>query len=378
MFNSQWQLLLIFAAFAFALIIAKRSVRTIFALAPIAAIIVGYCVIRVLNWLWEDKKRISAVLLGVFVVFCFISNAQGAVDISKGSGSGYPGQWESAFTWVRDSTSSDAVFAHWWDYGYWTQTMGERASVVDGGNAMAWDHGMGRYGLLGRDPSNYLSYLKTHDVTHLLISAEEIGKFHAFATIGADENWDLRSTIGMFSKTQTQDTRDGTKLIYGGGWTLDKDYVIGNKVFKEGVDYVAGFALDTTPDGQISNPLIVLYDGANQQALPLDCVCIQSECYNFGNNGFGGCLVLQPYFNSDTEYDLIGAAFYVSEKIVDTNLVRMYIIGEENPYFKEVYSDGSSLGMYQGRVIGPIKIWEVQYPEGVQTDDKYLERSQYG
>ena len=39
--------------------------------------------------------------------------------------------WLDAYEWVRTSTPPDAVVASWWDYGYWTQTLGERASIAD-------------------------------------------------------------------------------------------------------------------------------------------------------------------------------------------------------------------------------------------------------
>ncbi len=39
--------------------------------------------------------------------------------------------WLDAYEWVRTNTPPDAVVASWWDYGYWTQTLGERASIAD-------------------------------------------------------------------------------------------------------------------------------------------------------------------------------------------------------------------------------------------------------
>lgn len=39
--------------------------------------------------------------------------------------------WLDALTWIKNNTPNDAVIASWWDYGYWIQTMGERASLAD-------------------------------------------------------------------------------------------------------------------------------------------------------------------------------------------------------------------------------------------------------
>lgn len=39
--------------------------------------------------------------------------------------------WLDAYQWIKENTPPDAVVASWWDYGYWTQTLGERASIAD-------------------------------------------------------------------------------------------------------------------------------------------------------------------------------------------------------------------------------------------------------
>lgn len=39
--------------------------------------------------------------------------------------------WIDALDWIKNNTPQDAVVASWWDYGYWIQTMGERASLAD-------------------------------------------------------------------------------------------------------------------------------------------------------------------------------------------------------------------------------------------------------
>jgi len=39
--------------------------------------------------------------------------------------------WLDSMEWIKNNTSEDAVIAAWWDYGYWIQTLGERASLAD-------------------------------------------------------------------------------------------------------------------------------------------------------------------------------------------------------------------------------------------------------
>lgn len=39
--------------------------------------------------------------------------------------------WLDSLEWLKNNTSEDAVIAAWWDYGYWIQTLGERATLAD-------------------------------------------------------------------------------------------------------------------------------------------------------------------------------------------------------------------------------------------------------
>ncbi|MCV0400881.1 MAG: hypothetical protein K5777_02710 [Nitrosopumilus sp.] len=39
--------------------------------------------------------------------------------------------WIETLDWIKNNTPQDAVVASWWDYGYWIQTMAERASLAD-------------------------------------------------------------------------------------------------------------------------------------------------------------------------------------------------------------------------------------------------------
>ncbi|MFQ5497839.1 MAG: STT3 domain-containing protein [Nitrosopumilus sp.] len=46
--------------------------------------------------------------------------------------------WLDSMDWIKNNTTEDAVIGAWWDYGYWIQTKGERASLAD--NSTLIDH----------------------------------------------------------------------------------------------------------------------------------------------------------------------------------------------------------------------------------------------
>jgi dolichyl-diphosphooligosaccharide--protein glycosyltransferase len=46
--------------------------------------------------------------------------------------------WPDAMQWVKENTPKDAVFASWWDYGYWISTLGERKTLADNATLLDW------------------------------------------------------------------------------------------------------------------------------------------------------------------------------------------------------------------------------------------------
>ena len=69
----------------------------------------------------------------------------------------------------------------------------------------------------------------------------------------------------------------------------------------------------------------------------------------------------------------IGASIYVSEKVRRTNFAQLYLFGKRGKYFKLAYSDEDQipLTLYNGRIIGPLKIWEVSYPPNLDVPEHY-------
>jgi len=46
--------------------------------------------------------------------------------------------WFHATSWIKENTPTDSVIFAWWDYGYWIQTLGERATLVDNSTLVDW------------------------------------------------------------------------------------------------------------------------------------------------------------------------------------------------------------------------------------------------
>ena len=46
--------------------------------------------------------------------------------------------WRESLEWIKNNTPDDSVIGSWWDYGYWIQTIANRASLAD--NSTVIDH----------------------------------------------------------------------------------------------------------------------------------------------------------------------------------------------------------------------------------------------
>ncbi|MEM4248510.1 MAG: STT3 domain-containing protein [Candidatus Nanoarchaeia archaeon] len=383
--ENKWPWLLLVVWLLITLLAARGQVRLLFSAVPPIAIAAAVFISKLTDWAKSQQKVLKYSILIALVLISSAAFATAAQQTAyqnyKYSGSMTPGQWEAAMTFLREQTPEDSVVAHWWDYGYLTITVGERAAVTDGGNEKGWNHQSGRYFLTGKDANSTLTYLKTHNVTHILISDEEIMKYHAFSYIGSDENLDRRSIIGLFGLQETKEVRNGTLLIYGGGWPLDKDYLVGNLILPEGQAGVFGFAVpsDATSTQQTPQAFVIYMN--RQYNFDVPCLVVQGSRTDFEtnpNSTLNGCLVLVPYIQDQNTINQVGGAFWASEKVWDTNFARLYLYNETDPNFKLAYQDSTPLALYQGRPMGPIKIWEVRYPDNIKPDPFYLESSPHG
>jgi hypothetical protein len=72
---------------------------------------------------------------------------------------------------------------------------------------------------------------------------------------------------------------------------------------------------------------------------------------------------------------------YVSEEGVNALWVNLYVFEQNNPdydtsAFKLIYEDQyiSHSALFRGRLVGPIKVWEIEYPEGFTVDEETKEK----
>ena len=238
-----YKYIIILSLYVICLFTSRGAIRLLIVLSAVCPILIGYLCIRIYE-LWDDANDDTAkVIYGALMItiicltfFTGLTFYRSSVAIAYNFvPGGYNIQWQKAMDWTRDSTPTDSVFISWWDYGYWIQSIGERATVLDGGNTMvAWNYWTGRLVLTGDNESDLREFSYNHNVTHLLIDSTDLAKYGAFSSIGSNENYDRLSYLGTFlqDQRQTQELKNKTQFIYTGGIGLDEDTTIeGGNVF---------------------------------------------------------------------------------------------------------------------------------------------------
>ncbi|NCN86441.1 hypothetical protein GW932_01285 [archaeon] len=373
------------AAWMIPMLLSVRSaIRVFFAIVPFISMMVPIAIFETAKWGRKNKddllKTFSIILvLFVTVMLIFVSVGFYKSDVyqAKVQTPSYNTDWQNAMSWVRANTQQNAIFLHWWDYGYWVQTGGERPTLTDGGHFNGyWDHLVGRYVLTTPYPETAKSFMKTQNISYLLIDPTDIGKYSAFSSIADDlEISDRASWLPTFVSdiSQTQETRTETIRIYQGGTYIDSDIRYkenGTDIFlPKGKAAILGVILTKSKDGVYSQPIGVFGYNNKQYRIPLKKLSTMDKYYEF-NEGIEGTVHIYPNVYSSAggqKIDSEGALMYFSEKTQDSLIAQLYVMNDpENRYSElELVHEESQypLTFYYGGFSGPIKIYKVHTEE---------------
>jgi len=381
------------------------AVRLIFILTPAICFTSSYAIIKIYEYARNSKEEIVRMvsyiaLIGIIIVLVFTSMAYiktiEAQSIHIGSSANT--QWQYAMSWVRENTSPGEIFVHWWDYGYWVQYMGERPTVTDGGHGNGyWDHLIGRYLLTTPNPQSALSFMKTQNVSYLLIDPSEIGKYPAYSSIGSDgEGKDRYSFIPILvsNPDQLQETKNGTIRIYNGGFGLDEDILYkkdnGTDIFLPMQGTGIGGIILQEENNKLQQPLAAYIYNGNQVNIPIRYIYHDGQLYDFGS-GTESIIYIIPQIkqvNTGIQLDEMGALIYLSPMVANSLVAQLYLMNDPSNIYEGIKLAHSepdpletSLEMYSNKNIneffyfnglrGPLKIWKVEPSENIIVREEF-------
>jgi len=388
-------------SFSFWMILTMKSaIRLFFIVGPVFVLVSVILQIKTVEYGLKARDKLTkiilliiSIILVIVLIYTFVNYSEATKAYAEQTVPGsYYQQWQKAMGWVRDNTPENSIFVHWWDYGYWIQTLGKRATVSDGGHPNAyWDHMIGRYVLTAQSEKTALQFSKAHNVSYLLIDSTDIGKYPAYSSIGSNSSGtDRLSWINTFTidEKQTRELKNETDYVYSGGTLLDQDLLWGGQLYPMMKAGIGAFILALDNESKISNVDAFLIYNNRQIIVPIRYVYVDGKFIDVAGDAeaINSTLYLIPSLTSDGRINNIGAAFYISEKAMKAEWVKLYLFNQQNSNFKLVHSEPAlyvdmlnnyynlSIGdfLFVGDILGPIKIWEVSYPEDIEYHEEYI------
>lgn len=404
--KSEWSInsnLIIMASWTIPIVLAVLgAVRFLFAVVPLVSFMAIYGIFELFKLGRKNKDeliKLGSIFLVILVSIFLIISLTGFYKTVKAQAAyqtpSYNTDWQNAMSWVRNNTAEDSLFVHWWDYGYWVQTGGNRATVADGGQVQATYFGgnekIGRYVLTTPIPATAKSFMKTFGVDYLLIDPTDIGKYSAYSSIGdGDEVSDRASYLVTFASdpTETQESRNMTTRLYRGGIYLDEDLRYKNGTtdlfLPKGKAAIGGIVLSTTTDGKVMQPEgIYIYSG-KQYRLPIRNLYVDGKLMDF-KSGINATAYIYPNVYSASgsqKIDQMGAAMYLSAKTQDSLVAQLYLMNDPNNLYPElelVHEESKyHFSFYYGGYQGAIKIYKVHTEEmdNILTHEEFKQRQE--
>ncbi|MCS7134490.1 MAG: hypothetical protein NZ889_01375 [Candidatus Pacearchaeota archaeon] len=394
--NVNFAYIFILSSLFWSFVSIRGAIRLFFIISPFVTLPVSFLPTKLSEYVkGEETKKIAiisvVIVLSLLLLTAFIKYEKITRNAARWTiPSAYNQQWQRAMAWVRENTPKEAIFVHWWDYGYWIQSIGERPTVTDGGHHTPfWDHTTARYLMTAQNEKTALQLCKAHNVSYFLIDSTEIGKYPAYSSIGSDETGkDRLSWISTFilDEKQTQETRNETLYIYVGGTLLDQDIIYKGQVFPMEKAGIVAFIVSIRNNEIKKIEAILIY---NQQQFKIPIKYYYYEKMHIleeNENALKGALYFVPTL-TQKGINKIGAAMYLSEKALNALWVKLYLLNESKN-FELIHKEDSLLikqlredyNIKVGDFIianefhGPIKIFKVNH-ENVPYHEEYLQRS---
>lgn len=350
--------LLLIAWFVISVIGARSAVRVLFELTMPAMIIAAHFLIKA-DELIKKATKDAVYRTGPYIIIAMVLMWSIPTSYAMGANTGSDiNQYEeNAMKWIRDNTTKDAVFTHWWDYGYWIQTMGERATTVDGGNYYFWrNYDNARYFMCGYNDSENMKVLKEFGYpNYLFFIDDDIFKFYQMAGIGERVTWfDVLQYTGLYENSiGNKEEYPKLATFESGGILLKEDMIIDGNFYDGYSTYIINVYLQTRNEtyanayAQIYNPLF------GSKLMNMTCLCEEGkECSEM--NEFPGCGLL-----------IDGGMIFIPKKAMNMTFTRLYLLRENMTRFTLAYENEVPIGYntITNSYYTNIRIYKINYNE---------------
>lgn len=344
------KLILIFW-FSLSVIATRGAIRVLFASTPVFMIIAAYCITRLKDLIYKfSKDKIYAytlyVIAAIITLWAYSTTAASASSYY----SSFTADWVSAMNWVQNNTDVNAVFTHWWDYGYWVQTMGNRTTTVDGGNyKVDWDEIIGGRTFSGYNMTevyNSLIYFTDNKTgkrpNYFLIMDDDVLKYVQMANIGGRPGYYAPYSYSQrientFYQPETFSTVLVFKSLTGPG-LVGEDVILNNELYPKEQTYILNVLIPMSEQQEFGQPLAAVYNAYTGKSViaPYACVCqYNDECHDTNlTNSIPSCIEF-----------IQGGVIHIPSNLKNRLMTHLYLLNQTIPGFEIAYSTPAGLSM---------------------------------
>ena len=245
-----------------------------------------------------------------------------------------------AYKWMKDTLPQESVVAAHWNFGIQMNVLGNVGTIIDPDQFIKRISLFYRHVFCAQDEQEVLSFLKTYEVTHLMLMDQDmISRSRNYSSIGSDENGDRKFRTYRLTRTETpigtphrMQSRDEECLL---------SFIDISRPTPETLAITPKFRDESnTPDATVQSVLSNL----------------TSQVFVDIENG-GVVLYLDPEIR-------LQRAYYIPP-IGWNSLTVKLLRGEHSEAFVSVYPTNENAGI-------DVKVWEIHYPPDIETHEEYL------
>ncbi|PSH00035.1 MAG: hypothetical protein BRC28_01345 [Nanohaloarchaea archaeon SW_4_43_9] len=313
---------------------------------------IAYYLIQDMNFM--DKIReldLKMPVIAAVIVITLIVNLSAGIANANSLGGSPNSLWIENLEWMEQNTEEGEVIISWWDYGYWFQSIGERASVADGGNNGYYsseekvNYPLAEF-LTSNNPKNHTEFLEKHSADYIVLDETMIGKYAAVSQIANRDNDKFNSmqqlqTSRNIQQSLSRDSNNNTVVNFRG---------------RRGLGLYVPIEIGQT-SVEISKSEAPTLEARSRTKL--ECALTDEERINYDvESETDYCVAINPYHSIERALGTARAgrgtaaqAVLVPEEIADTTLVRLYLMdGHGLDMFEKV--DGGNTGEF-------VRMWEI-------------------
>ena len=259
------------------------------------------------------------------------------------------------FKWIKETFPQDAVIAANWPHGTQLNVLSNTKTIVDSDHFLPhWIHLYYRHVHCAQHIYEALSFLKTHNATHLMLTQREvISRSPAYSHIGSKSNDDR---LFSFYKLFPVDTPIGDP--YQIRPRSDSIPIAFVDIVSKTPPRLPGAHSHIEPDAQqIITVTVHLKTHENlSRDLSLNIGKNSIRTISLGNSG----IVLE--FDA---HALLQNAYYIPTLGWRSLAIKLFLRGMHNEIFIPI-------NPINGNNIDEVKVWEINYPHHIKKNSKYL------